>query len=210
MTASQETNEVRNLVRTPLHEGFFTLAAHSFQQRQSSGEWSGTITREILERRQAVAVLPYDPVRDEVLLISQVLIGAHLADKPARQLQVIAGMVDDGESADQAALREAREEAGCEILRIVHLQDFLPTPGGSDEEVCVKLAEADLENAGGHFGLASEDEDIHANVMSASAAIDALDRGEIVAGPAVVALLQFARRRDQIRRDWLDDRGVLE
>lgn len=208
MTASHDTSEVRNLVRTPLHEGFFTLARHSFEQRQLSGEWSSTISREILERPMAVAVLPYDPVRDEVLLISQVLIGAHLAGKPARQLQVIAGMVDPGEDADQAALREAREEAGCEILRILQLQDFQPSPGGSNEMVSVKIVEANLEKAGGHFGLASENEDIKAIVMSASAAIDALDQGEVIAGPAVVALLQFARKRDQVRREWLNEEAL--
>lgn len=206
MTSPHDTNEVRDLVRTPLHEGFFTLAEHSFRQRLLTGGWSVTISRDILERPQAVAVLPYDPVRDEVLLIEQVLIGAHLAGKPARQLQVIAGMVDPGEEADQAALREAREEAGCEIRRITHLQDFVPSPGASNELVFVKLAEADLEGAGGSFGLASEREYIEAKPMSASDAIDALDRGEVIAGPAVVALLQFARVRDRIRREWLSER----
>lgn len=209
MTAPHDTNEVCDLVRIPLHEGFFTLAEHSFRQRLLAGGWSAIISRDILERPQAVAVLPYDPVRDEVLLIEQVLIGAHLADQPARQLQVIAGMVDPGEDADQAALREAREEAGCEIRRITHLQNFLPSPGASNELVSVKLAEADLGSAGGRFGLVWENEDIEAKAMSASAAIDALDRGEIVAGPAVVALLQFARVRDRIRREWLSEREDL-
>src|SRR4029453_14809822 len=111
------------------YSGFFRLGVHRLRHQRFDGRMSAVITREVLERGNAVAVLPYDPRRDEVLLIRQFLPGAYFGGHPPRPLQIIAGMVGVGENEQDVARREAVEEAGCRIGRLERAHAFLPTPG---------------------------------------------------------------------------------
>jgi ADP-ribose pyrophosphatase len=203
MPDDKKTTEVINLKLVGGYKGFFKLNVYDFQHLKMDGTLSPVLTREVFERGCAVGVLPYDPERDEVLLIRQFLIGAHIAGVNNCPLQVVAGMVEPGESSQDVAQREAVEEAGCEIGQVRKALRFQPSPGGSSEVVDTFVAEADLANAGGRFGLESENEDIEAIVMSAEKAIELLESGEITAGPAVVVLSWFARHRPELRNEWL-------
>lgn len=201
---NENSTAVRDLTRTDGYNGFFKMGIYEFQHRQFSDTYSPVIKREVFERGNAVAVLPYDPETDTVLLIRQFLIGAHLAGVDNCPFQVIAGMVEAGESGIDVARREALEEAGCDIGQVVAAHTFLPSPGGSSERIETFVAEArDLK--GGQFGLVEENEDIQAIVVSADEAIAMLDCGEIEAGPAVVLLSYFARHHTTIRTKWLAD-----
>ena len=205
-TERHDDVEVELLERRDGYKGFFRLSVNKLRHRRFDGTMGPTITREVFERGNAVAVLPYDPDLDKVLLISQFLPGSYIAGLPSRPLQVVAGMVEKGESDEEVARREAVEESGCEIGRIVKAHAFLPSPGGSSERVTVFCAEADLSNAGGVHGLASEGEDIKVHVVDADEAIALLDAGRIEAAPAVVALSWFARHRDRLKLEWTRDR----
>jgi ADP-ribose pyrophosphatase len=185
------------------YQGFFRIDVHSLRHRRFEGGMSDVMVREILERGNAAAVLPYDPRRDEVLLIRQFLPGAFFGGHAPRPLQIIAGMAGKDESEEDVARRESVEEAGCSIGRLERAHAFLPSPGGSSERVVVFCAEADLSGAGGVHGLAEEHEDIRVEVFPAAEAIRMLDEGRIEAGPAVVALSWFARHHERLRRDWL-------
>jgi ADP-ribose pyrophosphatase len=138
------------------YQGFFRVDVHRLRHRLFDGGMSEVMVREILERGSAAAVLPYDPRRDEVLLIRQFLPGAFFGGYAPRPLQIIAGMVGQGESEEDVARRESVEEAGCSIGRLERAHAFLPSPGGSSERVVVFCAEADLSSAGGVHGLADE------------------------------------------------------
>jgi ADP-ribose pyrophosphatase len=185
------------------YKGFFEVNVFRLRFRRFCGEWSDTITREMFERGKSVAVIPYDPVRDEVILIRQFLPGAWAAGRPCFPLQIIAGTIGEDETPEQVAVREAEEEAGCAINTVDKAASFLPSPGGSSELIHVFVARADALLAGGIHGLAVEHEDIRVEVYSSDEAIRMLDAGEIEAGPAVVGLLWFARMRDQLRKAWL-------
>jgi len=182
--------------------GFFRLDVHRLRHRRFDGAMTDVMVREIFERGNAVAVLPYDPRRDEVLLIRQFLPGAYFGGRSPRPLQIIAGMVEEGESEEQVARREAIEEAGCRIGRLEPAYAFMPSPGGSSERVMVFCAEADLSSAGGIYGVADEHEDIRVEIFPANEAIGLLDAGVIEAGPAVVGLAWFARHHQRLRREW--------
>ncbi len=195
--------QVHDIKRKAGYDGFFKIGIYSFSHELFNGGQSPIVTREVFERGTAAAVLPYDPNTDEVLLIQQFLIGAQLSGTPNRPLQVIAGMVEKGEAGMDVARREAEEEAGITLKgRITPALAFLPSPGGSSERIETFVAEADLSNAGGVFGLAEENEDIRAQVFSAEEAIRMLDSGEIQAGPAVVVLSWFARYRAELQARW--------
>jgi len=187
-----------------VRDGFLKIRQLVYRYALFDGSMSETVTREVMDRGDAVAVLPYDPVRDEVLLIRQVLAGNISANVPNRPLQVIAGMVEWNESEQGVAIREAEEEAGITIAPedLRWAQSFMPSPGGCSERIITFVGRADLKNAGGIHGLAEEHEDIRVEVVSAKEAIRMLDAGEIEAGPAVVALLWFARHHEALRTEW--------
>jgi ADP-ribose pyrophosphatase len=200
-----EDTPVLRLDREAAFDGFFKIGRYSLSFEQFDGTRGETVIREVFERGHAAAVLPYDPVTDRVLLIRQFLIGAHLAGRPNRPLQVIAGMIEPGETGLDVARREAVEEAGCSVRWIRPAQAFLPSPGGSSERIETFVAKADLRGelgVTGTFGLDDEHEDIQAEVFTADEAIRLLDSGVIEAGPAVVVLSWFARHRETLRADW--------
>ena len=201
---SKDETEVEIVERASGYSGVFRLGLLKLRHRTFAGDMSPVLTREVFERGNAAAVLPYDPRSDSVLLIRQFLIGAHLSGRPNRPLQAIAGIVEPGETGRDVAAREAVEEAGCRIGRVERAHAFLPSPGGSSEYVETFVAEANLSDAGGQFGLEEEHEDIRAEVLPAEAAIALLDAGAIEAGPAVVLLSYFARHRDRSRSTWRD------
>ena len=188
-------------VRTA-HDGFLRVTVRTLRHRRFDGAMSPTLTRELMERGTSVCVLPYDPRTDRVLLIRQFLVGALVAGVAPRPLQVVAGMVGEGEDDEAVARREVMEEAGCSLKRVERAQAFLPSPGGTSERIVAFCGEADLSNAGGVHGLASENEDIRVEVVDADAAVALLDDGTIEAGPAVILLHWFARHRARLRAGW--------
>jgi ADP-ribose pyrophosphatase len=200
---NETLSDVRHIEARTAYQGFFRLDLHTLQFRRFCGQWSEVITREMFERGQAAAVIPYDPLRDEVILIRQFLAGAWAAGCPCFPLQIIAGMIGKDETPEQVAVREAEEEAGCAIGSLVKAVSFLPSPGGSSELIHVFVARADASVANGIHGLAAEHEDIRVEVYSADEAIRMLDAGEILSGPAVVGLLWLARMRGLLRKEWL-------
>ncbi len=195
---------VEMIERKIVRDGFLKIHRLNFRHQLFDGSMSAPMVREVMDRGDAAAVLPYDPVRDEVLLIRQVLAGNILANVPNRPLQVIAGMVEWNESAQGVAIREAEEEAGInlDIEDLRWAQAFMPSPGGSSERVVTFVGRVDLTDAGGIHGLADEHEDIRVEVICAKEAIRMLDEGEIEAGPAVVVLSWFARHHDTLRQEW--------
>jgi len=191
--------EVEEVGHETRYKGFFRIDLRRFRYTRFDGSTSGVVTREMFERGNAVAVLMYDPGADRVVMIRQFLVGAHYAGLPAWPLQVVAGMIDEGDTAEGAARREAEEEAGVQVADLRKIATFLPSPGGSTEAVTVFCALVDSTTAGGVWGLVEENEDIRVEVLPAPEAIDRLDRGEITPATAMIALHWLARHRHELR-----------
>lgn len=169
--------------------GFFRLDRLTLRHRLYRGGWSNVMTRELFVRHQAVAVLPWDPVRREVLLVEQFRVGAVEGRDTPWCLELIAGICDrPGEPLEEVARREALEEADLELGAITPLYDYLASPGGSNERLQLFVAEADLAGAGGIHGNDSENEDIRV----VRAGLDELPRlmaaGLVDNAPALIAL----------------------
>ena len=103
-----------------LYSGFFKLTGIQLQHDLFAGGQSQVLTRELLDRGQAAAVLPYDPERDEVVLIEQFRIGAGEDETGPWVMEIIAGYQEAGESAEEMVHREAYEEAGCQVTDRAH------------------------------------------------------------------------------------------
>jgi ADP-ribose diphosphatase len=187
-----------------LYQGFSRLDRYRLRHRLYDGGWSGEMEREIFERRHTVGVLLYDPLRDEVVLVEQFRLPAHLAGFPAWELEIVAGITDhDGESAADLARREAKEEAGLEIIgEPLPVHRFMPSPGACTERVELLCGQVDAAGAGGIHGLAEEHEDIKVVVLTCRAAMKLLRANRIGNGLTALALYWLAANRARLRQSW--------
>ncbi|MNC36951.1 ADP-ribose pyrophosphatase [compost metagenome] len=163
---------------------------------------SGEVRREILERGHAAVLLPYDPVRDEVVLIEQIRIAAYDTSESPWLLELVAGMIEEGESVEDVARREAVEEAGLSVGRTKPVINYLASPGGTSERLSILVGEVDSTTATGIHGLADENEDIRVHVVSREQAYQLVEEGKIDNAASVIALLWLQLHHKKLREEW--------
>lgn len=189
--------------RETVYRGFFRVDRFLLRHRLFAGGWSAELSREVFLRHDAAGILLYDPQRDEIVLIEQFRLAAHLAGFAAWQLEIVAGIIDSDESAAAVARREAEEEAGLAVIgEVVPIHRFMTSPGGSTETVDLFCGRVDASAAGGIHGLADESEDIRAVVKSYAEAMGLLNAGKIENGYTLLALHWLAANREALRRQW--------
>lgn len=188
-----------------LYSGFFKLFKVELKHDLFEGSESPVLMRELLDRHHAAAVLPYDPVRDQLVLIEQFRIGA--GDDPSGPwvIEIIAGLLEPGETAEQLIHREAMEEAGCTVTDLVPLHRYYSSPGSSNEQIEIFFARTDSSGLGGIHGIDEEGEDIRVHVVSSDTAFEWLDQGRIDSALPIIALQWFRLNRDRILRQWLEE-----
>ena len=108
-----------------LYKGFFQVDLYQFEHALFAGGKSELISREILERGDAIAVLPYDPISDTVLLIEQIRIGAIKSKHSPWLLECIAGMTDGSTDYESVVKKEAYEEAGLKLTELEFMLSYL-------------------------------------------------------------------------------------
>ncbi|MBF0142033.1 MAG: NUDIX domain-containing protein [Magnetococcales bacterium] len=161
-----DSRDVELLGREVRHEGFLRLVVLKLRHRLFAGGWSRVLEREVVERPQSSVVLPYDPVRDEVVVLEQFRPGTFASGRPCWQWEPVGGLLAPGESPLELARRETREETGLEPIALEPMGEFLVTPGITTEIVHCYCARVDTSRAGGLFGCPEEDEDIRVRVLS--------------------------------------------
>lgn len=183
------------------HTGFFALEAAELRFRRFDGGLSPEIRREGFVLADAVTVLPYDPLADQVLLVEQFRFGPFLRGDPNPwTLEPVAGHVDTGETPEQCARREAREEAGLVMGALHFAGGYYPSPGAVSEYVHSYIGLADLSGHGGGIGgLDSEAEDIRAHVLPFERLMALVASGEAATGPLLVSALWLAANRARLR-----------
>lgn len=184
------------------YEGFFRIERYRLRHRRHDGHWSELMWREVFHRDPAAAVLPYDPERDEVVLIEQFRLPAFLAGRRPWQLEVVAGILGEGETPEDVVRREALEEAGCMIEELEPILTYLPSGGGSSETITLFCGRCDASAIGGVHGLDSEHEDIRAFTIPAEKAFESLENGEAQNSPLAIALLWLRLERPRLRERW--------
>ena len=162
-------------------------------------------SRELFERGDAVAVLPWDVRRDHIILIEQFRAGAIRDGQSPWMLEVVAGIVEPGESDESVAIREAQEEAGCIMDRLEPIASFYPSAGGCSEQIRLFVGRVTTAAIGQVKGLDDEHEDILVHSIPRADAITLLDSGQINNGQTLIALQWLARHGDSYRDRWLAD-----
>lgn len=173
-----------------VYQGHFQLKKMTFRHKLFRGGMSGEVVRELLVKGAAAAVIAYDPKADSVVLIEQVRIGAYDTERRTSPwlLELIAGMVDEGETPEQVAIRESLEEAGLAVSHLEPALSVWDSPGGAYERLHFFLGLVDTHNLGGVYGLPEEGEDILVRVVSREQAYQWVLDGTIDNVIAVIGL----------------------
>lgn len=199
--------QVDILQQETLYHGFFNLERYRLKHTLYAGGWSEPIERELFRRTNCVGVILYDPTRDNIVLIEQFRVGTiphDLEPEHCWLLEIVAGAIEIGETAEEVAYREAQEEAGCQIQELKLINRFYTTPGGCSELLTLYCGKVNSEGVGGIHGLADEQEDIRVQVVSFTEAFQMLQQGLINSGIPIIALQWLALNRTTLREEWQD------
>jgi ADP-ribose pyrophosphatase len=181
--------------------GFMTYERYNISIKRD-GEPALVQQRDVLRASRVVAVLPIDLERDQIVLIRQFRLPAHLATGRGEMVEIVAGRVEVGEAASFAASRECLEEISVAPDRLVELYSVLPTPGFTDEYVTFFLGFVDAAKVPARAGAAEENEDTRPFVVSIDDALAALDQGRIFNGLVVSALQWLALHRARLKEHF--------
>jgi ADP-ribose pyrophosphatase len=201
MTRTREDVRVEGV--NELYAGAYRADCFSLRHLRFDGSWSHSMQREVFDRGEAVAVLPYNPDRDEVVLIEQFRAGPYAAGGDPWVLEIVAGSRKEDERPEDVACRECMEETGLEAGSLEQIAAYYVSPGSISEFIYLFVARVDARGGGGLHGLAHEGEDIRGHVWPAEKAIAAVASGRVQTGPAVAALWWLAAHRPALRERWL-------
>ena len=153
---------------------------------------------DVLRSGPAAAVLPIDPGRDEVVLLRQFRLAAHLANGRGNLVEIVAGHVETDEQPAEAARRECVEEIGVAPGLLVELFTYLTSPGMSDEEITLFLGVVDASGVPQRAGAAAEHEETVPMRVPIDAALAALAARTVRNGPLIIALQWLALNRGRL------------
>jgi ADP-ribose pyrophosphatase len=196
------SDDVEVLEQTLVYAGYLKVYRYRLRHRRHAGGMSDVVVRELIDRGKAITVLPYDPVRDEVVLIEQFRIGAMGAGLAPFQVECVAGIIDPGETSKQVAERESMEEAGLRVRALARIGMTVLSPGVLSETATMYCGWVDAAGAGGIRGLPEEHEDIRVFALPFAEAMRRLDDETILLAPAIISLQWLRMNRDALRMKW--------
>ncbi|MDF3054162.1 MAG: nudF [Gammaproteobacteria bacterium] len=199
-----DKSDVKIISETLIYQGFVSVKRYLLAHKLFNGGWGDTLSREIVVRRNAAGLLPYDPALDKIVMIEQFRAGALEDLKTPWMIEVVAGIKEAGETAEALVIREAREEAGLEVLDLMPIANYWTSPGGSTEYMSLFCGKVDASGAGGIYGLVEEGEDIRVHVMDADQAFQSVRENKVNNAMSIMALMWLELNRERLKRIWAD------
>ena len=179
------TNKIR------LHNGFFKMNEITLSYKKYDGSWSNEIKREIFGGAEVSALLPYDPIKKEIVLIQQFRAGAISRYDNSYLYEIVAGIIGKNEKPEETALRECEEETGCVVKKITPIHSYFPAPGSSESFYHLFIGEVDSFDGKRIKGLNNENEDILVSTFKVSEVHEMLKKKIIKNGLTLIALQWF-------------------
>ena len=174
-----------------LYSGFFKLKKIEFLHQKHDGSWTNKVGREIFSGAHVSTLLPYDPIRKEIVLIQQFRAGAISRYDDDYLYEIVAGIIDENESPEETAIRECVEETGCNVNKITPIQSYFPAPGSSESFYHLFLGEINSFEGERIMGLESENENILVKSYKIEHVRNMLKEKEIKNGLTLIALQWF-------------------
>jgi len=159
--------------------------------------------RELLLKPKAVGILLFDPLRDEVLMIRQFRAGLIEEDTDCWPLEIVAGMVGEGEELEDVAVREAMEESNSKPTDLILIGDYYNSPGGSNEHISLYCGRVDTKDAEGVYGLVEEHEDIELVPLSYDELVAAVECGIVNNAMSIIAVQWLQLHKQDVLDRWL-------
>ena len=188
--------------REQKYKGFFGIDQLTLTHSLFAGGTSPEIRRELIEKGGAAAVLLYDPLLRQIVLVEQFRIGAIGDPAGAWLTELVAGYIEPGEDPEQVVRREAVEEAGCELGEVAFIGQYYVSPGSTSEQMTLFCAKVDSSNLGGIYGLEDEGEDIRVRIVSVAQAVEMLRTGEINSATPWLAILWLQANESTLIEQW--------
>ncbi len=201
LRSPRQPQDVQVSARREPYARFFAVEEYDLSFRQFGGTPGPVVTRAVFLSGDAVTVLPYDAVRDRVLVVEQFRSGPFgRGDANPWQLEAIAGRIDPGETPEQAARREAVEEAGLTLGALEPVAGYYPSPGICAEFLYSYVALCDLpDGSAGVFGVEGEAEDIRGHLIGFDDLMALVASGEVGNAPLILTALWLQRERGRLR-----------
>jgi ADP-ribose pyrophosphatase len=180
-----------------LVKSFRSLERYRITLRHADGR-ATAFTRDVLHVGPVVGVLAIDPSRNVIVLIRQFRLAAHLALGLGELVEIVAGHVEHGETAEEAARRECWEEIGVNPRTLHPILRFMPAPGVNNEHTTMFVGIVDSSAVPERAGAATETEDTQPICVDIETALAALDQGKVHNGYLIIALQWLALNRDKL------------
>ncbi|MCK5166823.1 MAG: NUDIX domain-containing protein [Rhodospirillaceae bacterium] len=206
-----KADDVEVVEKNRVWDGYFKLDKYILRHTLHGGGTSGEMSREIFERGHAAAAILYDPHIEKLVFIEQFRPGAFAALKSPWfdekefspwLLEIVAGIIDEGETPEGVIKREAIEEANCHVLDMVPITHYLVSPGGTTESMFLFCARINAADAGGIHGLTEEHEDIRVLSVDVAKALKWIDEGRFVNSMTLIAMQWFAANHASLKARW--------
>jgi nudix-type nucleoside diphosphatase (YffH/AdpP family) len=175
-------------------DGYVKIDEAILRHRRFDGAWSGSLTRIKVERGDAAAAIVSNRDTGVIILVEQFKYPT-LERSGGWIVETVAGMIDEGETAEQAIRREVREEIGYETASLEPIATFYVSPGALSERIFLywaQVAEAGRVGRGG--GVAGEGEDIALRRYAPASLWAALDAGELIDAKTILAAMWLRAR----------------
>jgi nudix-type nucleoside diphosphatase (YffH/AdpP family) len=194
---NQGPRTVRILHQETLLDDFFRVEAATVQYERFDGSLSEPVRRLRLDRGDSVAALVVHTGTGCALMVKQFKYPV-FGVTDGWIVEVVAGMMDRGETPEAAIRREVREEIGYELTHLERVSTFFVSPGGSSERVFLFYGEvADDTRIGPAGGVLADGEDIAIREYPIPEALAAIERGEIADAKTIISLYWLRHRQER-------------
>jgi nudix-type nucleoside diphosphatase (YffH/AdpP family) len=175
-------------------DSYFSVVEAKVRYQLPNGQMSSLVSRLSLERGDSAAAVIVNTCEETVVVARQFRFPT-VGKGPGWVLELVAGTIEENETAEACIRREIFEELGYETSEVNPISVFYTSPGGSSERIHLFHAEVRTESrTGPGGGVPAEGEDIEIVEIPLSQVPKLLESGEIVDAKTLIGMNWLATK----------------